>query len=181
MSTDSRRPGKRSWAAIGLLVVLALLGWWLLSGTGQGQTTAAPQPLASTTTTSQPASKTATPKATTANPAPTRTQSQPKQQDQQVDPVSGLPWIAATDLPREAQRTLELIDRGGPFPYDKDGVTFGNFEGVLPQQRRGYYQEYTVDTPGVNHRGARRIVTGDNNRIQYWTDDHYETFKRIRR
>ena len=43
----------------------------------------------------------------------------------------------------------------------------------------GYYREYTVPTPGVDHRGARRIVAGGDE--LYWTDDHYSSFSRIRR
>ena len=101
-----------------------------------------------------------------------------------VDPESGLDWIDAGELPAEAHDTLELIDAGGPFPYDKDGSTFGNFEGILPEQDRGYYREYTVETPGLDHRGPLRIVTGDEDGGDveyYWTEDHYESFERIRR
>lgn len=90
--------------------------------------------------------------------------------------------IHITDLPPEARHTLVLIKRGGPFPYAKDGSVFGNYEGVLPKQKRGYYHEFTVKTPGARNRGARRIVVGgDLARPQefYYTDDHYTTFKRI--
>jgi ribonuclease T1 len=83
-------------------------------------------------------------------------------------------------LPVEARDTLALIARGGPFPHQRDGVTFGNFEKRLPQRPRGYYREYTVPTPGVRHRGARRIVTGGDPPTEFfYTDDHYETFRRI--
>ncbi|MDN5745118.1 MAG: ribonuclease N1 [Nocardioidaceae bacterium] len=89
--------------------------------------------------------------------------------------------VVLAELPPEAARTVALIDKGGPFPYPgKDGSTFGNFEGLLPQHRRGYYAEYTVPTPGVSHRGARRIIAGDGGEL-YWTQDHYESFARIRR
>jgi len=71
-----------------------------------------------------------------------------------------VPFIAISELPAEARETLQLIERGGPFPYPRDGVVFGNYEHILPQQPRGYYHEYTVKTPGVRHRGARRIVCG---------------------
>jgi len=98
-----------------------------------------------------------------------------------VDPVSGLPYIDEDQLPAEAQKTLRLIDNGGPFPYDRDGIVFQNREGVLPDEPRGYYHEYTVPTPGEDDRGARRIVTGDHNTIFYYTDDHYDSFSRIRR
>jgi len=86
--------------------------------------------------------------------------------------------ISIVDLPVEAIDTLELIDSGGPFPYGKDGSVFQNREGRLPDEERGYYREYTVDTPGSNDRGARRIVGGDNGDVWY-TGDHYDTFARI--
>ncbi|MEZ5079230.1 MAG: ribonuclease domain-containing protein [Thermoleophilia bacterium] len=91
------------------------------------------------------------------------------------------PSIAVADLPPEARQTLELIDRGGPFPYSKDGSTFGNREGLLPSASRGYYREYTVPTPGEDDRGARRIVTGDDDREFFYTDDHYASFSVILR
>lgn len=91
--------------------------------------------------------------------------------------------IPISDLPSQARRTLVLIKQGGPFPYEKDGMVFRNFEGVLPKQKRGYYHEFTVKTPGVRHRGARRIVSGGDPATSgeyYYTDDHYATFKRIK-
>ncbi|MDH2416723.1 ribonuclease domain-containing protein [Nocardioides sp. CER19] len=98
-----------------------------------------------------------------------------------VDPESGLPWVGVADLPPQARQTLELIDAGGPFPYPgKDGSTFGNLEGLLPKEPRGYYAEYTVPTPGSRDRGARRIITGEGGEY-YWTADHYQQFERIRR
>jgi ribonuclease T1 len=97
------------------------------------------------------------------------------------DPGSGLPFVELAALPAEARRTVALIDRGGPFPYAKDGVTFGNRERVLPARPGGYYREYTVPTPGERDRGARRIVTGDHDREFFYTSDHYTSFARIRR
>ncbi len=96
-----------------------------------------------------------------------------------VDRGLGADEIAVDALPREARRTLRLIKAGGPFPYRKDGTIFGNRERRLPLKPRGYYREYTVKTPGVRHRGARRIVAGGSDEF-YYTADHYETFKRIR-
>jgi len=87
--------------------------------------------------------------------------------------------VALADLPPEARETLQLIDRGGPYPYRRDGVVFGNRERRLPLKPHGYYREYTVPTPGARNRGARRIVAGDPER--YYTDDHYRTFRRIER
>lgn len=83
-------------------------------------------------------------------------------------------------LPPEAVTTLELIERGGPFPYDRDGTVFQNRERRLPDQPRGFYREYTVETPGSSDRGARRIVTGGNPpEVYYYTDDHYRSFRRV--
>jgi len=87
--------------------------------------------------------------------------------------------VAEKELPREAQATLALIKAGGPFPYQQDGRTFGNREGLLPKRDRGYYREYTVRTPGTKDRGARRIVGGRGGE-HYYTEDHYRTFRRIR-
>lgn len=98
----------------------------------------------------------------------------------ETDPASGLPVVALADLPPEAARTLELVDAGGPFPEDRDGVTFENREELLPDRPRGYYREYTVPTPGSDDRGARRIVVGERGEL-YWTADHYSSFSRIAR
>lgn len=86
--------------------------------------------------------------------------------------------ISSKVLPPEARDTLQLIEKGGPYPYDRDGIVFGNFEKRLPIKDRGYYTEFTVKTPGVSHRGARRIVAGKGGE-RYYSDDHYKTFKRI--
>ncbi|HYF61185.1 MAG TPA: ribonuclease domain-containing protein [Herpetosiphonaceae bacterium] len=90
----------------------------------------------------------------------------------------GLATVSIERLPDEARVTIGLIDRGGPFPYEKDGATFGNRERLLPRQPSGYYREYTVITPGSDDRGARRIVAGDNGEL-YYTDDHYASFRRV--
>ena len=86
--------------------------------------------------------------------------------------------IAQRQLPKEAIATIVLIRQGGPFPYQRDGVTFGNREKILPLRERGWYREYTVKTPGARDRGARRIVAGRDGTL-YYTDDHYRSFKRI--
>jgi len=91
--------------------------------------------------------------------------------------------VALTALPAEAQQTQRLIHAGGPFPYAKDGVVFGNRERQLPGRQRGFYREYTVPTPGSRDRGARRIVCGGRQPTSpeacYYTADHYASFKRI--
>lgn len=81
-------------------------------------------------------------------------------------------------LPSEVRGTLHLIAAGGPFPHRQDGVIFGNHEGRLPRQPRGYYHEYTVDTPDARSRGARRVITGSTPAsVYYYTGDHYQTFQ----
>lgn len=93
------------------------------------------------------------------------------------------PSIALAELPLQGRRTYALIHAGGPFPFDKDGTVFGNRERLLPQQRRGYWREYTVRTPGVRHRGARRIVCGgalpSTPEVCYYSADHYASFREI--
>ena len=88
--------------------------------------------------------------------------------------------VRVAELPQEARHTLALIEKGGPFPYERDGIVFGNREGLLPKRARGYYHEYTVKTPGSRDRGARRIVAGGPGEF-YYSDDHYRTFRRILR
>jgi len=86
--------------------------------------------------------------------------------------------VRLDELPSEARRTVVLIHQGGPFPYRKDGVAFGNRERRLPRAEYGYYREYTVPTPDSPDRGAQRIVAGGNGEL-YYTDDHYRSFRRI--
>jgi len=98
-------------------------------------------------------------------------------------PSPQLDTVALVSLPSEAQATERLIRTGGPFPYTQDGRSFGNRERQLPAQRRGYYREYTVKTPGSRNRGARRIVCGGSQATApdacFYTDDHYTSFRRI--
>jgi ribonuclease T1 len=86
--------------------------------------------------------------------------------------------IPVANLPREARQTLDLIKEGGPFPYERDGIVFGNFEKRLPPHPRGYYREYTVKSPWRRDRGPRRIIAGRDSNY-YYTDDHYQSFRRI--
>ena len=98
-------------------------------------------------------------------------------------PGSAVASVAYTGLPLQGREVLEQIRQGGPFRYEKDGTVFGNRERALPAQKRGYYREYTVPTPGVSHRGARRIVCGGREpRLPdacYYTEDHYSSFRLI--
>lgn len=92
------------------------------------------------------------------------------------------PAVDAAALPKEARDTLANIRRGPPFPYERDGIAFGNREKLLPAKPRGHYREYTVRTPGERTRGARRIVCGGPPRAPdacWYTDDHYASFRRI--
>jgi ribonuclease T1 len=90
--------------------------------------------------------------------------------------------VDVAQLPKQAVVTLQRIEAGGPFPYEKDGIVFGNRERMLPPHPRGFYHEYTVPTPRARDRGARRIVCGGPRRQVgncFYTDDHYVSFKRI--
>ena len=87
--------------------------------------------------------------------------------------------VSLKDIPPEARQTLDLIKQNGPFPYPQDGKTFGNRERRLPLRAQGYYREYTVKTPGIRDRGARRVIAGNGGEF-YYTEDHYRSFRRIR-
>lgn len=96
--------------------------------------------------------------------------------------AEGQATISVAQLPPQGRETYALIFQGGPFPYEKDGTVFGNRERLLPAQKRGYYREYTVRTPGARNRGARRIVCGGKPRAPdacYYTSDHYASFREI--
>jgi ribonuclease T1 len=92
--------------------------------------------------------------------------------------LAGVDAVQFNALPEEARHTVQRIENRGPFPYARDGAVFSNREGLLPKQARGYYQEYTVKTPGARDRGARRIVAGRGGEL-YYTEDHYRSFRRI--
>src|SRR4051812_16026077 len=99
------------------------------------------------------------------------------------EPVADRHEIAVAQLPAEARDVLVRVRAGGPFPFERDGATFGNRERLLPARKRGFYHEYTVETPGAHNRGARRIICGGPRRapeVCYYTDDHYASFRRIR-
>lgn len=146
----------------GILLILVAAWIVLVGGSSGGDDSAPDSSRASTSATASPSSGEASPGGASSG----------------STPDSGLGTIAESALPQEGRETLELIRDGGPYPYDRDGITFGNREGILPSQSRGYYREYTVPTPGVSHRGARRIVGGEDG-DRYYTDDHYESFRQI--
>jgi ribonuclease T1 len=90
--------------------------------------------------------------------------------------------IRVVELPPQGRVTYQLIQQGGPFPFAKDGVVFGNRERILPFQQRGYYREYTVKTVGAGNRGAQRIVCGGRPTTPdacFYTSDHYASFRQI--
>ncbi|MFD8702546.1 ribonuclease [Kitasatospora sp. NPDC059648] len=153
--------------AVLILAVLAGVGY-LLAGQGGGSH---PKAAASSTA----AAGTSAPKPS----APAGGPSAP-------NPPSGT-WVPAdpaladvcrTKLPSQAQDTLALIAKNGPYPYNRDGIVFENRESRLPKKGNGYYHEFTVLTPGSNDRGTRRVVTGSAGE-QYWSPDHYATFQEI--
>lgn len=87
----------------------------------------------------------------------------------------GMKVLTTAQLPAQALATLRLIAAGGPYPYSHDNTIFGNYGGALPRERYGYYREFTVETPGIENRGAQRVVTGSGGE-DYYTSDHYTTF-----
>ncbi len=169
---------KREWAIAVVLVLVAVAFWWWQQ---RSQVPAPEQPDARPSAqVTLPGSAASAGATATSAAKPTRSSSTSCPRGEGRDPESGLPVVEEAELPVEADETLDLIDDGGPFPHDRDGITFGNYEGILPTHERGYYREYTVETPGVDHRGARRIVTGDEDEF-FLTCDHYGSFARIDR
>lgn len=99
--------------------------------------------------------------------------------DPTVPASSSSAGVPLSALPAQVGETVRLIEAGGPFPFPgKDGENFGNFEGRLPREGRGFYRAYTVPTPGEDDRGARRLIVGRDGRYWY-TTDHYESFVQV--
>lgn len=99
-----------------------------------------------------------------------------------TEPHAAATSVALSQLPAQGVETYQLILQGGPFPFEKDGVVFGNRERLLLGEKRGYYREYTVKTPRSKGRGARRIVCGGQPKTPvacYYTADHYASFRKI--
>ncbi|MER7581740.1 ribonuclease [Kitasatospora sp. NPDC097691] len=160
--------------AVLILAVLAGVGYLLADKGGGSHPKAAASPKAAATagpSTSQPSTAgSAAPKPSAPKPSP------PSGVWVPADPA--LADVCRTKLPSQAQDTLGLIAKGGPYPYSRDGIVFENRESRLPRKSDGYYHEYTVVTPGSDDRGTRRVVTG-NAGEQYWSGDHYATFQEI--
>ena len=170
MSAPGARPASRTRGprvAAGAVAVVVVLLVAVLVGLLQPDGTGDATPPGSGASAGATTSRTARPAAPSSSARTTR------------EPESGLRVVTLSTLPREAQQTLALIEAGGPFPYSQDGATFGNYQRVLPAHARGWYREYTVVTPGERDRGPRRVVTGDDDRVVFYTADHYATFVRV--
>ncbi|GHF58100.1 hypothetical protein GCM10018790_39890 [Kitasatospora xanthocidica] len=159
--------------AVLILVLLAGAGY-LLANKGSGHSKAAASPAAAATGT--PAAGSQAPKPSAPKPSPPAGGTAPAGTWVPADPA--LADVCRTKLPSQAQDTLGLIAKGGPYPYNRDGIVFENRESRLPKKADGYYHEFTVVTPGSNDRGTRRVVTGTSGE-QYWSADHYATFQEI--
>ena len=150
----ARKQNSLAWLLLAIALVVAWQ-WWSARDAAPAPGVTAPVPISPTS----PSSSTSPPLVEAAS-----------------SPAPALPEF----LPPEAHQVITLIQRGGPFPHRQDGSVFGNREGHLPRQTRGWYREYTVDTPGLDHRGARRIITGGQPpREWYYTEDHYDSFRRF--
>ena len=149
------------------MIVVALV---LRHGTGNKRSSTSTRSAATTTHVSSASSSTNQPGASSTRKSSSTTK--------KASGSSSLTEVAASELPPEAQHTLDLVASNGPFPYSRDGVVFSNFDGLLPKQKSGYYHEYTVVTPGSKDRGARRVIAGKNGE-HYYTDDHYASFRLI--
>ncbi|MDO5098643.1 MAG: ribonuclease domain-containing protein [Corynebacterium sp.] len=144
---------------------------------------------------SQSASKSTQPRKDITNPTEKRPEAKPAEpqrnnsakpypSEKNSAPKKGFedfPTCEVLDLPVEAEETIDDILAGGPYLYpNNDNRRFGNYEQVLPKNNKNYYREYTVETPGLRHRGERRIVTGGGTEtdpeVWLYTDDHYESF-----
>ncbi|RYB95549.1 ribonuclease [Nocardioides oleivorans] len=161
--------GRQRYRWLVLLASAVLLVIWFLTPAGQDDPGASG---------GGPTSSPTVPSAVSTDDTTTFPETSPPETTGSVDPDSGLPVVRVDDLPAQVAETIALIEDGGPFPEDRDGITFENREGILPDASRGYYREYTVPTPGSDDRGARRIVEGGDGEL-YWTADHYASFARI--
>ncbi|WP_047259946.1 ribonuclease domain-containing protein [Corynebacterium uterequi] len=184
------KPSPKAWSAgIGGVLTLAAAAFFVLFP-DSGTTTPDDAPPSSTVSTRAAASSTAS----SARAAAGSTASSARSAAGSTAPsarsaagstaASGLSACPLDTLPDEALETVDDILAGGPYEFpNNDNTRFGNYESILPDEDRSYYREYTVVTPGLDHRGARRIVTGGGSEtdpdVWYYTDDHYESFCEI--
>lgn len=106
------------------------------------------------------------------------------QQQQPQNAPSGGTVCPIDTLPAEARSVADSIESGGPYAFPGDDNThFGNYQNRLPKENSQYYREFTVPTPGLGHRGERRIVVGGGTKTDpdtwYYTGDHYDSFCEI--
>lgn len=161
-SRSRRKSGVRKPALIALVLVVLLSGWFWQQNRTRHAAVDDPAPAAAQAADAGNSQPLPLPPLETAG------------HDSQTDAAPA----PASFLPLEAHATLRLIAQGGPFPHSQDGSVFGNRERRLPSKPRGYYREYTVETPDLGHRGARRIITGGQPpEVYYYTDDHYDSFR----
>lgn len=157
------RPRRRSPRRVGLVGAIALLLVAIAGGIAQCGRSEAPDA-------QRPAA--AAPAAAQAPVAAV-----PAQPPERYAAIDG-PAIADRDEVRGIWDALRRVARGPPFPYAQDGAAFANRERRLPQRERGWWREYTVETPGSPDRGARRLVIGRDGETWY-TADHYRSFVRL--
>lgn len=58
------------------------------------------------------------------------------------------------------------------------GDRFGNYEGLLPEEKGRKYFECDIGTLGKKSRGDKRIVYSNDGLI-FYTDDHYKSFTQL--
>ncbi|MGA5823965.1 ribonuclease [Kitasatospora sp. NPDC094028] len=167
----TRRKSPLVVVAVLILAVLAGLGYLLGKGGGGSH------PKAAATSTAAAAAGSSAAGSSAPKPSPPAGKS-PAPAGTWVPADPALADVCRTKLPSQAQDTLALIAKNGPYPYNRDGIVFENRESRLPKKTDGYYHEFTVVTPGSNDRGTRRVVTGGAGE-QYWSPDHYATFQEI--
>jgi len=90
-----------------------------------------------------------------------------------------------TTVPNKVLKVLSQIEETGEAPDGYvGGRKFKNLEGLLPKSdkdnKKINYREWDVN-PKVDgkNRGKERLVTGDDESA-YFTNDHYESFKKIK-
>lgn len=100
-------------------------------------------------------------------------------------PVSGVAVMPTKGVSNQAITVLKYVDEhGDAMDGYEGGRTFGNYEHRLATNdksgKRVKYREWDVNPhrAGVN-RGTERLITGSDDTAWY-TDDHYNTFKKIR-
>ncbi len=96
-----------------------------------------------------------------------------------------LPEKNAADIPAKVLETLSYIDANDAAPPNYvGGREFKNLEKLLPKNteegNKIKYREWDVN-PKVQgkNRGRERLITG-NNKSAYFSNDHYNSFKKIR-